>query len=66
VKLRAAVDAEPWWYRVHAMLAQVLWLTGRDAEAEREAALALECAGSQEPKVRIALENARAQAAARN
>ena len=66
VKLRAAEDAEPWWYRVHATLAQVLWLTGRDAEAEREAALALECAGSQEPKVRAALENARAQAAARN
>jgi O-antigen ligase len=65
VKLRAAVDAEPWWYRVHVMLAQVLWLTGRSAEAERQAALALECAGSQEPKVRIALESARAQAAAR-
>ena len=61
VKLRAAVDAEPGWYRVHVMLAQVLWLTGRGAEAEREAALALECAGSQEPKVRFALENARAQ-----
>jgi hypothetical protein len=66
VKLRAAVDAEPWWYRVHALLAQVLWLTSRDSEAERQAALALECAGSQEPKVRIALANARAQAAARN
>jgi O-antigen ligase len=65
VKLRAAVDAEPWWYRVHVVLAQVLWLTGRGAEAEREAALALECAGSQEPKVRNALESARAQAAAR-
>jgi O-antigen ligase len=65
VKLRAAADAEPWWYRVHVVLAQVLWLTGRAAEAERQAGLALECAGSQEPKVRIALENARAQAAAR-
>jgi O-antigen ligase len=64
VKLRAAVDTEPWWYRVHVMLAQVLWLTGRDAEAEREAVLAIESAGSQEPKVRIALESARAQYAA--
>ena len=61
-KLRAAADAAPWWYRAHAMLAQVLWLTGRSPEAEREAALALECAGSQEPKVRLALEGARVEA----
>jgi O-antigen ligase len=66
VKLRAAEVVEPWWYRVHAMLAQVLWLTGRGAEAEREAALALECAGSQEPKVKLALESARAQATLTN
>ena len=66
VKLRAAVETEPWWYRVHTMLAQVLWLTGRSSEAEREAALAIECAGSQEGKVRSALESARAQAAGRN
>jgi hypothetical protein len=62
VKLRAAAKAQPWWYRVHAMLAQVLWLTSRNAEAEQEAALAIECAGSQEPKVRAALDSARAQA----
>jgi hypothetical protein len=62
VKLRAAEVVEPWWYRVHAMLAQVLWLTGRGTEAEQEAALALECAGSQEAKVRAALDSARAQA----
>jgi O-antigen ligase len=66
VKLRAAEAVEPWWYRVHATLAQVLWLTGRSVEAEREAALALDCAGNQEPKVRDALENARRQAATRD
>ncbi len=59
-KLRAAVLAAPWWYRSHTMLAQVLWLTGRSQEAEREAALALECAGSRESTVRPALEAARA------
>ena len=64
-KLRAAADAAPWWYRAHAMLAQVLWLTGRSPEAEREAALALECAGSQEPKVRATLDGARVEAAHR-
>jgi len=59
MKLRAAVAAAPWWYRAHAMLAQVLWLTGRSAEGEREAGLALKCAGSQEPKVRASLDAAR-------
>lgn len=59
-KLKAAVRAAPWWYRSHTMLAQVLWLTGRRQEAEREAALALECAGSRESTVRPALEAARA------
>jgi O-antigen ligase len=62
VKLRAAVDAAPWWYRAHAMLAQVLWIAGRSPEAEREAALALKCAGSQAPKMRSALQNARLHA----
>jgi len=58
LKLRAAEDAAPFWYRAHSMLAQVLWLTHRNPEAEHEAALALECAGSQEPKVREALQSA--------
>jgi hypothetical protein len=63
-KLRAATDAAPNWYRAHEMLAQVLWLGGHNPEAEREAALALECAGSQESKVRIALQEARVQGGA--
>jgi O-antigen ligase len=62
-KLRAAVDAAPWWYRAHEMLAQVLWLTGRGPEAEREAALALECAGRRVSEVRRTLDGARAGSA---
>jgi O-antigen ligase len=65
-KLRAAVDAAPWWYRSHAMLARLLWLTGRSPEAEGQAALALACAGSQEAAVRTAFESARKEAAMRN
>jgi O-antigen ligase len=47
VKLREALDAAPYWYRAHAMLAQVLSLTGRGGEAKRETALAAKCGGRQ-------------------
>jgi hypothetical protein len=63
-KLRAAIDAAPVWYRPRMALASVLWWEGRDQDAEREGALALNCAGSMEPFVRQTLNGARAQASA--
>jgi hypothetical protein len=42
----------------------VLWATGRSEKAEREAALALKCAGRMEPEVKRILNNARARATA--
>jgi O-antigen ligase len=63
-KLRAAIDAAPVWYRPRMALASVLWWEGRDQDAEREAALALDCAGRMEPFVRQTLNGARAQASA--
>jgi len=65
VKLRAEIEAGPWWYRAHMMLAQVLWITGRGAEAEREGGLALKCAGSAEDRVRRVLEESRSAAKAK-
>jgi len=61
-KLHAAVQAAPWWYRAHMMLAQVLWLAGPPDQAQRETNLALQCAGTSESKVRLALDQARDRA----
>jgi O-antigen ligase len=61
-KLRAAIDSAPAWYRPRMALASVLWWRGRNQEAEREAALALNCAGRLEPFVKRTLDGARAQA----
>jgi O-antigen ligase len=63
-KLRASIDAAPTWYRPRVGLASVLWASGRNEEAEREAVLALKCAGRIEPEVKRTLDQARAQATA--
>lgn len=62
--LRAAINAAPVWYRPRMALARLLWLEGRNREAERETALALGCAGSVDAKVRRTLDEARGQAGA--
>ena len=62
MKLRTAIDCAPTWYRPKMALACVLWWQGRNQEAEREATLALDCAGSIAPYVRRTLNGARAQA----
>ena len=49
--LRAAIGAHPYWFKPHWMLAQVLALQARGAEAEREARLALELDGGKDPEV---------------
>jgi hypothetical protein len=58
-KLRTAIDAAPWWYRAHMMLARVLWLAGQWEEAEHQADLAVKCAGRLESQVKLALAEAR-------
>jgi O-antigen ligase len=63
-KLRSAIDDAPTWYRPRMVLASVLWATGRSERAEREAALALKCAGRMEPEVKRTLNDARAQSTA--
>jgi hypothetical protein len=62
MKLRAAINASPAWYRPRMALASVLWWQRRNQEAEHEAALALDCAGSVGPSVKRTLAEARAQA----
>lgn len=64
VKLRADIDAAPTWYRPRMALASVLWWQGRNEEAERQAAVALDYAGRLEPYVKRTLDGARAQAGA--
>jgi O-antigen ligase len=61
-KLRAAIDCAPTWYRPRMALACVLWWQGRNEEAQREAAVALDCAGRIAPNVKRTLDGARAQA----
>jgi O-antigen ligase len=49
--LRKAIEVSPYWFKPHWTLAQVLSLAGRQAEAEREAGIAADLAGSRFPEV---------------
>ncbi len=49
--LRSAIAAAPNWYKPHWLLAQVLWVEGREEEACTEAALAADRNGRQNPEV---------------
>jgi len=62
-KLQAAIDAAPTWYRPRMMLASVLWRSGKNQDAAREASLALKCAGRDAPDVKQALDESREHAA---
>lgn len=59
--LRAAIAANPNWFKPHWTLAQVLRLEGRITEAAREADLAAELNGGKNPEVARTLEEIRAQ-----
>jgi len=54
--LRAAIDAYPNWFKPHWMLARVLRIAGRNQEAAREAALAVELDGGKHKEVLDTLE----------
>jgi len=49
--LRNAIKCAPNWFKPHWTLSQVLELTGRHAEARREATIALELDGGHDPEV---------------
>ena len=49
--LRHAIDCAPQWFKPHWTLSQFLKLTGRHAEARREAAIALDLDGGHDPEV---------------
>ena len=49
--LRLAISAAPNWYKAHWMLAQILHESGRDEEAVRHAARALELNGGKDAEV---------------
>jgi len=49
--LRRAIDYAPNWFKPHWTLSQFLELTGRHAEARREAVIALELNGGRDPEV---------------
>ncbi len=49
--LRHAIDCAPNWFKPHWTLSQFLELTGRHAEARREAAIALDLNGGHDPEV---------------
>lgn len=57
--LRKAIEVSPYWFKPHWTLAQVLSLAGRQAEAEREAGIAADLAGSRFPEVVQTLERIR-------
>jgi Tfp pilus assembly protein PilF len=59
--LRAAIAANPNWFKPHWTLAQVLLVEGRVEEAAREAALAAELNAGKNPEVARTLEEIRAQ-----
>jgi len=58
--LRAAIAANPNWFKPHWTLAQVLLLEGRVQEAGREAALAADLNAGKNPEVARTLEEIRA------
>jgi len=49
--LRRAINCAPNWFKPHWALSQLLELTGRHAEARREASLAMELDGGHDPEV---------------
>ena len=49
--LRRAIDCAPNWFKPHWTLSQFLELSGRHADARREAAIALELDGGHDPEV---------------
>jgi len=59
--LRAAIAANPNWFKPHWTLAQVLLLEGRVPEAWREAALAADLNAGKNPEVARTLEEIRAR-----
>jgi len=59
--LRAAIAANPNWFKPHWTLAQVLLVEGRVQEAGREAALAAELNAGKNPEVARTLEEIRAR-----
>lgn len=58
--LRSAIAANPTWFKPHWMLAQVLRLDSRLAEAEREAAVAVHLNAGRNPEVARTLQEIRA------
>ncbi len=58
--LRAAIAAAPNWFKPHWTLAKLLWITGRRAEAEREAEAAVERDGDKHKEVAETLKEIRA------
>jgi hypothetical protein len=59
--LRAAIAANPNWFKPHWTLAQVLLVEGRVEEAARQAALAAELNAGKNPEVARTLEEIRAR-----
>ncbi|MEO8593330.1 MAG: O-antigen ligase family protein [Candidatus Solibacter sp.] len=59
--LRAAIGAHPNWFKPHWMLARVLKLQGRDAEALREATQAADLDGGVHPEVARTLHELQTQ-----
>lgn len=57
--LRIAIDAAPNWYKPHWLLAQVLALEGRTAEAHTEAQAAIDRGGGRHPEVQATMDSLR-------
>ncbi len=62
--LRAAISVAPNWFKPHWTLAKLLQMTGRHAEAEREAEAAVERDGDKHKEVAATLRDIRAAAGA--
>jgi len=61
--LRNSISAHPNWFKSHWALAQLLWLTSRPEEAEKEALLAVELDGGKHPEVSRTLADIRGRRA---
>jgi O-antigen ligase len=57
--LRAAIQANPTWFKPHWALARLLALTGRAAEGGREAAIATDLDGGKHPEIALTLDQIR-------
>jgi len=53
--LRRAIEAKPTWFKPHWTLAQLLWMSGRKAEALEEARVAADRNGGKHPEVAATL-----------